>query len=160
MRALSSWVGGSTPDFAPASALHQHQPVTPPVTEKQSAGPHGVARPLAAVIRLYQLGVSPLLGPRCRFAPSCSEYAFEALSVHGAWRGSWLALRRLSRCHPFHEGGYDPVPAPKQRRAARVSHAAAVDAVPAQAVVLQQLASAALGSHPATSSKEAGERLC
>jgi putative membrane protein insertion efficiency factor len=58
----------------------------------------------------YRKVVSPLLGPRCRFYPSCSAYALEAVQVHGAGRGSWLAVRRLSRCHPFHPGGLDPVP--------------------------------------------------
>jgi len=63
------------------------------------------------LIRAYQRLISPLLGPRCRFYPSCSQYALEAVNMHGAARGSWLALRRLARCHPFHPGGYDPVPA-------------------------------------------------
>jgi len=66
---------------------------------------------LRLLIRGYQLLVSPLLGPRCRFHPSCSQYAIEALGQHGSLRGGWLALRRLSRCHPWHAGGYDPVPA-------------------------------------------------
>ena len=61
-------------------------------------------------IRGYQLALSPLLGPRCRFYPSCSCYAHTAIVRFGAWRGMWLALRRLLRCHPFHPGGYDPVP--------------------------------------------------
>jgi len=61
-------------------------------------------------IRGYQLALSPILGPRCRFYPSCSCYAHTAIERHGALRGSWLAARRLLRCHPFHEGGYDPVP--------------------------------------------------
>lgn len=65
---------------------------------------------LRALIRAYQLVLSPLIGPACRFAPSCSEFAREALERHGPWRGSLLALRRLGRCHPFHPGGYDPVP--------------------------------------------------
>jgi putative membrane protein insertion efficiency factor len=65
---------------------------------------------LLAVIRAYQLAVSPLLGPACRYAPTCSHYATEAIERHGAWRGGVLAVRRLLRCHPFHRGGYDPVP--------------------------------------------------
>jgi putative membrane protein insertion efficiency factor len=69
-------------------------------------------RHLAAfVIRLYQWTVSPLLGPACRFHPSCSQYALEALLRFGVLRGSVLALRRLGRCHPWHPGGFDPVPA-------------------------------------------------
>ncbi len=69
------------------------------------------ARFLLLLVTAYRQGVSPLLGPRCRFLPSCSAYAAEALQVHGALRGSWLSLRRLLRCHPFHPGGSDPVPA-------------------------------------------------
>jgi uncharacterized protein len=65
---------------------------------------------LIALLTGYRRYVSPLLGPRCRFYPSCSAYALEAVQVHGALRGSWLAMRRLSRCHPFHSGGLDPVP--------------------------------------------------
>ena len=65
---------------------------------------------LQLLVRGYQRAVSPLFGPRCRFLPTCSEYAFEALGEHGALTGTWLTLRRLARCHPFHEGGYDPVP--------------------------------------------------
>ncbi len=65
---------------------------------------------LVFLIRVYQTLLSPLLGPRCRFYPSCSHYAVEAIRRHGAWRGSGLALRRLLRCHPLHPGGYDPVP--------------------------------------------------
>ena len=67
-------------------------------------------RLLLALIRGYRRWVSPALGQRCRFAPSCSAYAVEALTVHGGVRGSWLTLRRLGRCHPFHPGGHDPVP--------------------------------------------------
>jgi len=65
---------------------------------------------LVGLLTGYRRFISPLLGPRCRFYPSCSAYALEAVQVHGALRGSWLALRRLSRCHPFHAGGLDPVP--------------------------------------------------
>lgn len=63
------------------------------------------------VLRFYQGVISPWLGPRCRFSPSCSHYACEALERHGPMRGSWLTLRRLGRCHPFGGGGFDPVPA-------------------------------------------------
>jgi len=61
-------------------------------------------------IRVYRRVISPLLPNRCRFYPSCSVYAIEAITKHGALRGGWLALRRITRCHPFHPGGYDPVP--------------------------------------------------
>ena len=75
-----------------------------------SAAPGLVARVLLVLLAGYRRWVSPLLGPRCRFAPSCSAYAVAAVQVHGAGRGSWLAVRRLLRCHPFHPGGHDPVP--------------------------------------------------
>ncbi|GAC1439279.1 MAG: hypothetical protein NVSMB55_00240 [Mycobacteriales bacterium] len=65
---------------------------------------------LVLLIRGYRRAVSPLLGPRCRFAPTCSAYAHDALVRHGARRGGWLALRRIARCHPFNPGGHDPVP--------------------------------------------------
>lgn len=65
---------------------------------------------LKLLIRFYRLGISPLLGPRCRFYPTCSCYAEEAIERHGALRGSYLSARRLLRCHPWHPGGYDPVP--------------------------------------------------
>lgn len=67
-------------------------------------------RILLILIRAYQLVLSPLIGPCCRFYPSCSHYAAEAVSRHGVGRGAWLAARRLARCHPWHEGGLDPVP--------------------------------------------------
>jgi len=65
---------------------------------------------LQALIRAYQLLLSPFLGNQCRFTPSCSQYASEAIGRHGALKGSWLAIRRILRCHPFCAGGYDPVP--------------------------------------------------
>jgi uncharacterized protein len=65
---------------------------------------------LVGLLTVYRRFISPLLGQRCRFYPSCSAYALEAVQLHGALRGSWLAARRLSRCHPFHAGGLDYVP--------------------------------------------------
>ena len=69
-----------------------------------------MTRLLRFLLRAYQLAISPLLGPRCRFYPSCSNYALEALQIHGAARGSLLAAKRVCRCHPWNEGGFDPVP--------------------------------------------------
>lgn len=65
---------------------------------------------LLALIRLYQLTLSPFLGQSCRFTPSCSRYTAACIAEHGALRGSWLGVRRILRCHPFHAGGYDPPP--------------------------------------------------
>lgn len=70
---------------------------------------------LIVLIRSYQLLLSPLLGNHCRFYPSCSQYAREAIERHGALRGGWLAIRRVLRCHPWHPGGVDPVPEPVQK---------------------------------------------
>jgi uncharacterized protein len=69
-----------------------------------------IGRALLAGIRFYSRAISPALPPRCRFYPTCSAYAAEAISRHGAARGSWLAVRRLAKCAPWHPGGYDPVP--------------------------------------------------
>ena len=63
------------------------------------------------LIRFYQIALSPMLGPRCRYIPTCSQYALEAVHMHGAAKGSWLALNRICRCHPWGGSGYDPVPA-------------------------------------------------
>lgn len=72
---------------------------------------HSLARRLAVwPIRLYQLLVSPVLGPNCRYHPTCSAYASEAVLTHGVRRGGWLALKRILRCHPWSAGGFDPVP--------------------------------------------------
>ena len=89
----------------------------------QTSTQDGTARTVTVPARLlmlpitgYRRFISPLLGPRCRFAPSCSEYALGALAEHGAARGLWLATTRIARCHPFHPGGYDPVPPGKPAR--------------------------------------------
>ena len=65
---------------------------------------------LIALLRGYRAVISPLYGQVCRYHPSCSAYALEAVQVHGSLRGSWLAVKRISKCHPFHPGGYDPPP--------------------------------------------------
>jgi len=67
-------------------------------------------RILLALIAVYRYAISPYLGDNCRFYPSCACYAEEAIQKHGVLKGSWLSLKRVSRCHPFHPGGYDPVP--------------------------------------------------
>ena len=77
----------------------------------QSEAKSGVpARILMGSIRAYQKVLSPALGGNCRYHPSCSHYGYEAIQIHGAGRGSWMAVKRISRCHPFHQGGFDPVP--------------------------------------------------
>ena len=67
-------------------------------------------RVLIWLVRGYKRFISPLLPPACRFTPTCSEYALEAIQKYGALRGGWMAIKRILRCHPFHPGGYDPVP--------------------------------------------------
>jgi putative membrane protein insertion efficiency factor len=84
------------------------------------------ARVLLAPIRFYQRFISPALPPSCRYSPTCSSYALEAIQVHGAARGSWLAVRRISRCHPWHAGGYDPVP-PVRERVSRAGSSVSVN---------------------------------
>ena len=64
------------------------------------------------LIKAYRRFISPLFPPSCRFQPTCSQYALEAISVYGTFKGSWLAIKRILRCHPFHPGGYDPIPTP------------------------------------------------
>jgi putative membrane protein insertion efficiency factor len=91
--------------------------------------PSPVARVLIGAVRVYQRWISPALPPTCRFYPSCSAYALEAVQVHGAARGTWLAVRRLLRCHPWHPGGVDPVPPrdPEPDRPARPDDRRAAD---------------------------------
>ncbi len=74
----------------------------------------GVRRVFVMAIRVYQRGISPLLPRRCRFYPSCSEYAAQAILTHGVVRGGWLSLKRILKCGPWHPGGYDPVPPPRR----------------------------------------------
>lgn len=62
------------------------------------------------IIKLYQIAISPMLGASCRFTPTCSAYALEAIQTHGVVRGGWLSIKRIARCHPYHAGGFDPVP--------------------------------------------------
>ena len=69
-----------------------------------------MTRLLMGLIRLYQATISRLVPSSCRFYPSCSQYGYEAIQKYGALRGSWMAVKRIGRCHPFHPGGYDPVP--------------------------------------------------
>jgi putative membrane protein insertion efficiency factor len=77
----------------------------------EAAGAERVGCTAASLlIRAYQVAISPWLGPACRFEPSCSHYALEAIERHGVLRGSWLAARRVGRCHPLGDSGYDPVP--------------------------------------------------
>lgn len=74
---------------------------------------------LIGLIRVYQYAISPLLGPRCRFWPSCSSYTIEAIQVHGPWKGGWMAVKRIVKCHPGHPGGMDPVPGGRSERLCR-----------------------------------------
>ncbi len=73
-----------------------------------------LAWPLIQLLRFYRLVISPWLGSNCRFDPTCSSYAIEALQVHGIFKGTWLAVRRIGRCHPWGGSGYDPVPKNKK----------------------------------------------
>ena len=74
------------------------------------------ARLALFLLRVYKKTISPLWGPACRFSPTCSEYAAGAIRTHGLLKGTWFASRRLLRCHPFHPGGYDPVPRQEESR--------------------------------------------
>jgi uncharacterized protein len=69
-----------------------------------------IAYPFIALIKIYQFGISPLIGPKCRFTPTCSTYAIQALQKHGLFKGSWLSVKRIASCRPGGGSGYDPVP--------------------------------------------------
>lgn len=88
----------------------------PPERSKRGRGTGLLARPLIGLVAVYRYTISPLLGMNCRFEPSCSEYAREALERYGAVKGSWLAARRVARCHPWGGSGYDPLPGDRDRR--------------------------------------------
>lgn len=75
------------------------------------------ARLALGAVRAYQRFVSPLLASNCRYYPTCSHYTYEAIEIHGAAKGSWLGIKRVGRCHPFHEGGLDPVPGSPESQA-------------------------------------------
>lgn len=83
-----------------------------------------LAQPLRLLVAIYRLVISPFLPAACRFYPSCSAYADEALAKHGLIRGGWLTARRLGRCHPFHPGGIDPVPPTRREATERAAHEA------------------------------------
>ena len=97
-------------------------PAAPSPADLSPAGRLSLAaRAMALAITGYRRFISPVMLPHCRFEPSCSAYALEAVQRHGALRGGWLAVRRLSRCHPFHRGGLDPVPDRVGRAAGRAA---------------------------------------
>lgn len=80
------------------------------LSKTKALRPYHPASWVRGAIRAYQRYVSPSLGPSCRYLPTCSDYATEAIEVHGLWKGGWMATRRIGRCHPLREGGLDPVP--------------------------------------------------
>jgi putative membrane protein insertion efficiency factor len=92
--------------------LPRRSPTSSARAERSTGSRSGRAMRKAAIglIVVYQRVVSPVLGPACRYEPSCSEYARQAIEKYGAARGAWMGMKRLARCHPFHKGGYDPVP--------------------------------------------------
>lgn len=91
-------------------------------TSEQAVTPSFGAKLLLIPIYFYRYAISPLIGPRCRFYPTCSTYAVEAIKIHGALKGGWLALTRILRCHPWSAGGEDPVPPAQGNKKACCGH--------------------------------------
>ena len=85
------------------SCCREHMPSSPSIWKKAAIAP------FLLLIRFYQLVISPMLGPKCRYTPTCSAYTVEALKKHGLLKGGWMGLKRLARCHPWGGSGYDPV---------------------------------------------------
>jgi putative membrane protein insertion efficiency factor len=102
-------VAGNSAGARNVLTIDDHRKMNSPTTGQRSAGTWS----LLLLVRLYQAFLSPFLGGACKFYPSCSRYAQEAIEMHGARRGAWLAVKRLGRCRPFTKGGFDPVPEPE-----------------------------------------------
>ncbi len=97
-------------DFEKSSAYPADLTVGPQADLQEKAGQNVGQRALVVLIRVYQMTLSRALPPSCRFYPSCSEYTLQAVAKYGVFKGGWLGVKRVLRCHPFHAGGYDPVP--------------------------------------------------
>ncbi len=97
-------------DFEKSSAYPASLTTGPQTGPQENAGQNVAQRALIVLIRVYQMTLSRALPPSCRFYPSCSEYTLQAVTKYGVFKGGWLGAKRILRCHPFHPGGYDPVP--------------------------------------------------